>query len=167
MGTVKLPHERYQSPLNYFELSMQSQITIPCQIDQLGTVPQYQHPGDSGADLCAAIKAPIMLYPGERKIIPTGLRAAIPFGYELQIRGRSSLALRGIVVANAPGTIDAGYRAEIGIVLANIGESLFVIEPGIRIAQAVIAPVMRATFEIVDRLPDSARGDGGFGSTGE
>lgn len=108
-----------------------------------------------------------MLYPGERKIIPTGLRAAIPFGYELQIRGRSSLSLRGIVVANAPGTIDAGYRAEIGIVLANIGESLFVIEPGIRIAQAVIAPVMRATFVIVDRLPDSARGDGGFGSTGE
>lgn len=144
-----------------------NRITIPCQTDNLGLIPTYVYAGDAGADLCAALAHLLILYPGERKIIPTGLRAAIPHGYEMQIRSRSSFALRGIVVANSPATIDAGYRAEIGVILANIGDAPFTVEPGMRIAQAVIAPVMRATFVIVDRLPDSARGDGGFGSTGE
>lgn len=144
-----------------------NRIIVHCQTDSLGQLPCYAHEGDAGADLCAALAHPLILYPGERKIIPTGLRTAIPHGYELQIRSRSSLSLRGIIVANSPGTVDAGFRAEIGVILANISDIPFTVEPGMRIAQAVIAPVMRVTFEIMDRLPDSERGIGGFGSTGE
>lgn len=140
-------------------------ITIPCQAAKTQP-PAYAHDGDAGADLCAAIPNAITLYPNERKIITTGLRVAIPIGYEMQIRSRSGLALKGIAVANAPGTIDSGFRSEIGVILENRSDTPFVIEPGMRIAQAVIAPVMRAVFEIVEKLPNSARGIGGFGSTG-
>lgn len=140
---------------------------IQIQIHRHGYMPEYMHPGDAGCDFQAALNMPIRLWPGERKLIPTGIRMAIPEGYELQIRSRSGLSLKhGVIVANAPGTIDAGYRGEIGIILQNLGEEPFSIEPGDRIAQGVLAPVIRAEFVQVDSLGGTVRGDGGFGSSG-
>ena len=130
-------------------------------------IPTYAHPGDSGADLRAAISYQLVIYPGEVKRVPVGVRAAVPVGYELQIRPRSGLSSRGLIVANAPGTIDAGYRGEVGVLLANISNGPLAIQPDERIAQAVLAPVIRAEFESVDELDRTARGEGGFGSTGQ
>jgi dUTP pyrophosphatase len=130
-------------------------------------LPAYATEQSAGMDLQAAIDAPIMLAPGERKLIPTGLAIALPDGYEAQIRPRSGLALKhGIGLVNSPGTIDADYRGEIGIIMVNYGQEPFVIERGMRIAQMVIAAYSRATFSEVIELPNSARGAGGFGSTG-
>lgn len=141
-------------------------ITVPIQLDDLATLPTYLHDGDSGADLSAAIKHPIILYPNERKLIPTGLRMPPPVGTEWQIRPRSGLALKhGITVLNPPGTIDSPFLGMIGVILINHSEQPFTIEPGMRIAQAVLAPVLRAQFEVVDTLPDTERGSSGFGST--
>jgi len=140
---------------------------IRIQKDRFGKIPEYAHPGDAGFDFQAAIDAPIRLWPGERKLIPTGLRMAIPEGYEVQVRSRSGLSYKnGVVVANAPGTIDSGYRGEVCVILQNLGSDPFPIEPGDRIAQGVLAPVVRAQFVEADNLDDSQRGDGGFGSTG-
>jgi len=121
----------------------------------------------AGADLCAAVREDLTLAPGARALVPTGFAIAVPPGFEAQIRPRSGLALKaGIIIPNAPGTIDADYRGPVGVILANLGSAPFVIRRGDRIAQMVIAPVSRGAFDEVDALPDTARGDGGFGSTG-
>lgn len=131
------------------------------------TLPAYATEHSAGMDLLAAVSATKTLAPGERALIPTGLSIALPDGYEAQIRPRSGLALKnGITLVNTPGTIDADYRGEIGIILINHGSEPFVIERGMRIAQMVIAPYTRAQFSEVIELPTSQRGAGGFGSTG-
>ncbi len=128
-------------------------------------IPEYEHPGDSGADLVAI--ADHTLNPMQWAAIPTGLSAEVPHGYELQVRPRSGLALKhGITVLNTPGTVDAGYRGEIKVLLLNLGSEPFHITKGQRIAQLVVAPVLCAHFAEVDDLSPSNRGSGGFGSTG-
>ena len=130
-------------------------------------VPVYATEGAAGCDLVAALDEPVELAPGEYRLIPTGLAIALPPGYEAQVRPRSGLAARhGVTVLNAPGTIDADYRGEIGVVLINLGRAPFRVEPGDRIAQLVVAPVTRARWREVAELPPTARGQGGFGSTG-
>ena len=118
-------------------------------------------------DLYAAIEADVQLHAGQRKLIPTGLACALPSGYEMQIRPRSGLALKnGISLVNAPGTIDADYRGEIGIIVMNNSDEDFIITRGMRIAQAVLAPVYQIVWNEVDSLDTTERGSGGFGSTG-
>lgn len=132
-------------------------------------LPEYQTPHAAGLDLLAAIEAdaPVELAPGARALVPTGLSIALPEGFEAQIRPRSGLALKhGIAVLNAPGTIDADYRGEVGVILANLGAEPFTIRRGERIAQMVVAPVSRAVLVAVDSLDETSRGGGGFGSTG-
>jgi dUTP pyrophosphatase len=130
-------------------------------------LPSYQTAGAAGADLHAALEAAVTLAPGERRLIPTGLALAIPEGYEAQVRPRSGLALKhGIGMVNTPGTIDSDYRGPVGVILVNLGQEPFLVEPLARIAQLVIAPVTRATFEFADELGETTRGSGGFGSTG-
>ena len=121
----------------------------------------------AGVDLLAAVDEPVVLEPGARAIIPSGIAIALPPGFEAQVRPRSGLAAEhGITVLNAPGTIDADYRGEIGIILANLGDAAFAVERGMRIAQMVVAPVRAITWAETDSLSASARGGGGFGSTG-
>ena len=130
--------------------------------------PRYETPQSAGMDLRAHLPEGIDLALGERVLVPTGLRLQIPPGYEGQVRPRSGLALkRGITVLNAPGTIDADYRGEVGVLLVNLSGEAQRIEPGERIAQLVIAPVTRASWDEVEELDESERGRGGFGSTGE
>lgn len=129
-------------------------------------LPEYQTALSAGCDLRAAVSEPVVLAPGARAAVPTGLRIAIPAGYEGQVRPRSGLALRfGLTVANAPGTIDADYRGELAVLLINLGPEAVTLQRGDRIAQLVIAPVVQVRFEEGD-LDDTARGAGGFGSTG-
>ncbi len=131
------------------------------------TVPVAHTEGAAGLDLAAALDAPITIAPGARALVPTGLAIALPPGHEGQVRPRSGLALKhGITVLNSPGTIDEDYRGEVGIVLVNHGTSPFVVEHGLRIAQLVVAPVTRVAVEIVADLGATARGAGGYGSTG-
>ena len=132
-------------------------------------LPGYETEDAAGMDLRAAIPeaAPLTLQPGQRILVPTGLTLQLPARHEAQIRPRSGLAARyGVTCLNSPGTIDADYRGEIKVILINLGEAPFVITRGERIAQMVIAPVTRAVFDIVETLEDTARGAGGFGSTG-
>jgi dUTP pyrophosphatase len=130
-------------------------------------LPAYATELSAGMDLAAAIVEPIVLEPGARALVPTGLAVALPAGFEAQVRPRSGLAARdGITVLNAPGTVDADYRGEIKVPLINHGQTPFRIERGMRIAQMVVAPVTRVHWSEVGELPASARGDGGFGSTG-
>ena len=132
-------------------------------------LPAYETPGSAGMDLRAAVPedAPITLEPGARALVPTGLKIALEQGWEAQIRPRSGLALKhGISAPNTPGTIDSDYRGEVGVILINLGQEPFVIKRGERIAQMVIAAVAQATVAEVDSLDDTARGVGGFGSTG-
>lgn len=132
-------------------------------------LPQYETSGAAGADLRANFvgKHGVSLAPGERALIPTGLRLAIPAGFEAQIRPRSGLALKhGISLPNTPGTIDSDYRGPLGVIVINHGAEPFQIDHGMRIAQLVIAPVVQAQFELTTRLDETARGAGGFGSTG-
>lgn len=130
-------------------------------------LPSYATEGAAGMDLLAAVMSPMVIPPGARMLVPTGLRIAIPTGYELQVRPRSGLALKnGIVLPNSPGTIDEDYRGELGVIVMNCGDAPFTVERGMRIAQAVIAPVVRAAWREVVELPNTARGTGGFGSTG-
>lgn len=129
--------------------------------------PEYKSPGSAGADLRANIASPIDLAPGERAAVPTGLRIELPEGYEAQVRPRSGLALeKGITCLNSPGTVDSDYRGEVKVILANLGTATATIAPGDRIAQLVIAPVSRASFEAASALAPTERGAGGFGSTG-
>lgn len=132
-------------------------------------LPAYQSAQAAGLDLLAAVPddAPLTLAPGARAIVPTGLSIALPAGYEAQVRPRSGLAAKhGVTVLNSPGTIDADYRGEVGILLINLGDAPFVIQRGERIAQMVVASVLQAAFDVVETLPETARSDGGFGSTG-
>ncbi len=130
-------------------------------------LPDYATAGAAGMDLQAAVTAPVTVAPGGRALIPTGLRIAVPAGHELQIRPRSGLALKhGITLPNTPGTIDSDYRGELGVILLNTASEPFVVERGMRIAQAVLAPVLRAQWVEVASLDETARGAGGFGSTG-
>lgn len=130
-------------------------------------LPQYETDLAAGMDLRAALTDPVTLLPGKRALVPTGLRIALPPGYEAQVRPRSGLALKhGVTLVNAPGTIDADYRGEIKVILINHGEEPFAIQRGERIAQLVIAPVTRATLRPVPHLDDTPRGAGGFGHTG-
>jgi dUTP pyrophosphatase len=130
-------------------------------------LPTYATSGAAGLDLLAAVDAPVVVPPLGRALIPTGLAVALPPGHELQIRPRSGLALRhGIVLPNSPGTIDEDYRGEVQIILLNMGDAPFAVERGMRIAQAVLAPVTRAVWREVDDLDSTARSAGGFGSTG-
>jgi dUTP pyrophosphatase len=130
-------------------------------------LPAYATAGAAGMDLLAAVTIPLTIPPGGRALVPTGLRLAIPAAHELQIRPRSGLALKnGITLPNSPGTIDEDYRGELGVILLNAGAEPFTVERGMRIAQAVLAPVTRAAWAEVAELPETARGAGGFGSTG-
>lgn len=135
-------------------------------------LPAYASDGAAGADLRANFPAMqrdtgITLQPGARSLVPTGLRLAIPAGYEVQLRPRSGLALKhGLTFPNSPGTIDSDYRGPLGVIVMNAGDQLFHIDHGMRIAQMIVAPVIRATFGLVEGLDETARGGGGFGSTG-
>lgn len=130
-------------------------------------LPEYETENSSGMDVLAAVEEKIILAPNSVKAIPTGLKIAIPVGYEVQIRPRSGLALKNsITCLNTPGTIDADYRGEVKIILANLGSQDFVIERGMRIAQAVVCPVIQGKLIEVSELEETARGEGGFGSTG-
>jgi dUTP pyrophosphatase len=130
-------------------------------------LPAYATAGAAGMDLLAAVGAPSVIPPGGRALIPTGLAIALPPGFELQIRPRSGLALRhGIVLPNSPGTIDEDYRGEIQVIVLNAGDAAFTVERGMRIAQAVLAPVVRADWREVTELEATERAAGGFGSTG-
>jgi len=130
-------------------------------------LPEYQTEGSAGMDLYAVVHDEVVLQPGERKLIPTGIRIALPDGYEAQIRPRSGLALKyGVGMPNTPGTIDADYRGEIGVILINWGTEPFKIKRGDRIAQMIVAPITRIAWEQTECLPPSGRGPGGFGHTG-
>jgi len=130
-------------------------------------LPAYATEGAAGMDLLAAVTSPLVILPGGRALVPTGLRIALPAGHELQVRPRSGLALKhGIILPNSPGTIDEDYRGELQVIVMNAGTEPFTVERGMRIAQAVLAPVLRARWAEVAELPDTARGLGGFGSTG-
>ena len=130
-------------------------------------LPAYATPGSAGCDLVAALDKPIELQPGERTLVPTGLAIALPDGFEGQVRPRSGLALKhGVTVLNSPGTIDADYRGEVGVILINHGDTPFEIGRGMRIAQMVVQPVRQLDWSEVTGLPETERGAGGFGSTG-
>lgn len=131
-------------------------------------LPAYATPGAAGCDLRAAVSEPLTIDVGQRVLVPTGIAVAVPGGYEGQVRMRSGLALqKGLILPNAPGTIDSDYRGEIRVIVANISTEPAVLHRGDRIAQLVIAPVERATLTKVDSLPETGRGSGGFGSTGK
>jgi dUTP pyrophosphatase len=131
------------------------------------SLPAYATPLSAGMDLLAAIPAPITLAPGARAVVPTGIAMALPAGYEAQVRPRSGLAAKfGVTTLNAPGTIDADYRGEVGVILVNHGHEAFVVERGMRIAQMVVAAFARVAWAQTDSLDETARGAGGFGSTG-
>ncbi|SFR08391.1 dUTP diphosphatase [Poseidonocella sedimentorum] len=134
-------------------------------------LPHYATAGAAGADIRANFPAVarggLRLAPGSRALVPTGLRIAIPAGFEVQLRPRSGLALKhGLTLPNSPGTIDADYRGPLGVIVLNAGTEMFEVTHGMRIAQMVVAPVVRAAFRAVEELPDTVRGAGGFGSTG-
>jgi dUTP pyrophosphatase len=130
-------------------------------------LPEYHSASAAGADLRAAVDGELCLEPGERALVPTGLRMELPAGYEAQVRPRSGLAAsHGVTLLNSPGTIDADYRGEVRVVLVNLGQARFTITRGMRIAQIVVSPVVRAAFVAVDELSDSRRGESGFGSSG-
>ena len=130
-------------------------------------LPNYSTPQSAGLDLRASLDQPVVLQPGERSLIPTGIKLALPPGMEAQVRPRSGLAYKhGVTVLNAPGTIDADYRGDIGVILVNHGDIAFTVEDGSRIAQMVLAKYEQVEWEEVRELTDTDRGEGGFGSTG-
>jgi dUTP pyrophosphatase len=131
-------------------------------------LPQFETTQSAGMDLRANIDAPVVLQPGDRALIPTGIKMALPDGYEAQIRPRSGLAYKhGITVLNSPGTIDADYRGDVGVLLINHGREAFTVEDGMRVAQMVVAQYSLFEWESVEDLDETARGAGGFGSTGK
>ncbi len=131
------------------------------------SLPAYGSAEAAGCDLLAAVSETVVLAPGDSAIIPTGLKIALPPGYEAQVRPRSGLAAKfGVTVLNAPGTVDSDYRGEVGVILINHGHAPFAVERGMRIAQMVLAPVWRLEWRETDDLEQTARGSGGFGSTG-
>lgn len=146
---------------------MAKKIDLPC-ISTSGLFPRYRSKHAAGADLQAAVLEDLVLKPGHRELIPTGLRIELPEGFEAQIRPRSGLAVKqGITIVNTPGTIDSDYRGEIKVLLINLGHSDYTIKRGDRIAQMVICPVITANFIMQESLNETFRGRGGFGSTGK
>ena len=147
-------------------------MTLPLRVRRLPhgrdlPLPAYQSDEAAGLDLIAAVEAPLVLAPGARALVPTGIAIALPLHTEAQVRPRSGLAAKhGVTVLNTPGTIDSDYRGEIRVILINLGDKPFTIERGARIAQMVVAPVARANLVEVDDLDETRRGEGGFGSTG-
>ena len=144
-------------------------VTFDDTADRDVPLPSYETTGAAGADVRANLpdRASLTLAPGERVLVPTGLRLEIPAGYEIQIRPRSGLALKhGITLPNTPGTIDSDYRGPLGVIVMNAGQEAFTIAHGDRIAQMILAPVVQARFTLTDNLSDTERGAGGFGSTG-
>lgn len=130
-------------------------------------LPDYATPAAAGMDLRACLDTPVVLHPGERRLIPTGLSLELPEGYEAQVRPRSGLALRhGVTVLNAPGTVDADYRGEVGVLLIHLGDEPFTIQDGERIAQMVVARHEKVEWESADELTDTERGAGGYGHSG-
>lgn len=146
--------------------------TVPVQVIRLPhaeglPLPSYATAGAAGMDLVAAVTQPVTIPPGGRVLVPTGLRIALPPGFELQVRPRSGLALKhGIVLPNSPGTVDEDYRGELLVIVMNAGADPFTVERGMRIAQAIVAPVVRVAWREVAEIDETARGEGGFGSTG-
>ena len=148
----------------------QSSITISIQrVDGYsGELPRRASSGAAGLDLSAHLSQPVSIGPGERRLIPTGIAVAIPEGFEGQVRPRSGLAIRhGVTLLNSPGTIDSDYRGQVKVIMINLGEEPFVVRPGDRIAQLVIAPVTAVLWDEVDGLPETGRGEGGFGHSGQ
>jgi dUTP pyrophosphatase len=143
-------------------------ITLKCKKLSAGArLPAYATAHAAGMDLHAAVERPLKLKPGEIRLVPTGIALEIPVGYEGQVRPRSGLALKhGISIVNAPGTIDADYRGEVGVILVNLGKKSYVMQPGDRIAQLVISPVAKAVIRDVANLRQTKRGAGGFGHSG-
>ncbi len=130
-------------------------------------LPAYETAGSSGLDVCAAVEDTVIIEPGSRALLPTGFAVAIPAGYEMQVRPRSGLAVRhGLTLPNTPGTIDADYRGEVKIAVINLGSEPVTINRGDRVAQLVVAPVVKAVLEVVEDLDETGRGSGGFGHTG-
>ncbi len=145
-----------------------NKVNIKCVAEKGAVIPQYKTVGAAGADICAFVNEKIVLKPGKRVLVPTGLYFAIPEGFEVQIRPRSGLAAKnGVTVLNTPGTIDSDYRGEIKVILINLGEEDFEISNGDRIAQMVVSPVTVCDFDVVNSLDETDRGTGGFGSTGK
>jgi dUTP pyrophosphatase len=145
---------------------MRERLEIRCRVEP-GMLPVYQTPLASGADLRANIQEPVRLAPGERALVSTGVWIELPEGYEAQVRPRSGLAATsGITLLNAPGTIDADYRGEIRVILINLGHDDHVVTRGMRVAQLVFSPVLRADLVVVTEISATGRGEGGFGSTG-
>ncbi len=146
---------------------MTRSVVIPVILATEDSLPTYASNGAAGADVKARLNENLIIEPGSTALIPTGVRVEIPEGYEIQVRPRSGLALKNqITVLNTPGTIDSDYRGEIGVILINHGKTPFVVTPGMRIAQLVLAAVVQAVFELQDKLAVSTRGEGGFGHTG-
>jgi dUTP pyrophosphatase len=142
-------------------------LPVPTLLQEPRLLPQYATEHAAGADVSAYLKEPLTIYPGCSALIPTGVVVAIPEGYEIQVRPRSGLALKHqVTVLNTPGTIDADYRGEIKVILINHGKQDFVVMPGMRIAQLILASVIRANFVIESKLTITSRGEGGFGHTG-
>ncbi len=142
-------------------------LEIPIIVPEGATLPFYASEGASGADATAQLNAPLEIPPGETRLVPTGLKVAIPRGYEIQIRPRSGLAFKhAVTVLNTPGTIDADYRGELGVIIINHGRETFTVTPGMRIAQLVVTPVVQVQFAKTDSLDATIRGAGGFGHTG-
>ena len=145
----------------------QNSVEIAFTVADGAILPEYKTDGASDCDVHAFVKEPVELLPGDIKLIPTGLACAIPEGFEIQVRPRSGLAAKnGITCLNTPGTIDSDYRGEIKVILINLGKEAFIVKNGDRIAQFVVAPVVRGIFKTVKSLDETLRGSGGFGSTG-
>ena len=145
----------------------QNSVEIAFTVADGAILPEYKTDGASGCDVHAFVKEPVELLPGDIKLIPTGLACAIPEGFEIQVRPRSGLAAKnGVTCLNTPGTIDSDYRGEIKVILINLGKEAFFVKNGDRIAQFVVAPVVRGIFKTVKSLDETRRGSGGFGSTG-
>lgn len=141
--------------------------TAVIKLKESAIMPQYQTTGAAGADIHACIDEPVTMQPMERRMVPTGLAMAIPEGFEVQIRARSGLSIKhGITMVNGVGTIDADYRGEVGVLLINLGQEAFTIEPGMRIAQMVVAKYETVEWDEVTKLDETERGAGGYGSTG-
>jgi len=146
---------------------LHEEVVVSAIVEEDQYLPSYSSDLAAGADVRACIEEDISLKPQDSVLVPTGLRLAIPEGYEIQVRPRSGLALKNqITVLNTPGTIDADYRGEIGVILINHGKQIFTITPGMRIAKMILAPVCRAKFVKEDSLTTTSRGEGGFGHTG-
>ncbi len=165
-GQIKLNPTRAKATVPYTRFMASVDVGFR-RLSELAVVPTYQSANASGMDLHAAIDAPMDLAPGAIALIPLGFSVAIPIGYEGQVRPRSGLATKhGVTVPNAPGTVDADYRGEMKVALINLGAAVFRIEPSMRVAQLVIAPVAHARMCVVEELSATGRGAGGFGSTG-